>query len=198
MWHKSDRVAPTGPEWDDTYVDTGKWYNPDAGMQRRINTALELVGNVTGKTILDLGGGPLLGRGLFARGASRVVLVDISRAACDIAISLCPAVETRVCDALTYLNVAHRFDVTLTLGLLMYCGPNGLDVLFSKAPSDLLVINDSAAEGYLEYKTRVTVYSHEDISNACVRYGWSKVLDLGSREHHFASFRRNNASDSNV
>lgn len=184
-----------GDYWDKTYREdvTGKWVTPDGGTLERRDQALYLLGDVKGKTVLDLGGGPLLGRELFARGAKQVLLVDISEEAVEIARNLAPPLDWLVMDIMEFLTVYpyQPADVAVAMGLLDYLPPEkGLNAVLQVQAQELL-INAAVMEGYLyQYEARVVIYERRDILNSARMFGWEMVDEIKMREHLFAKFRR--------
>lgn len=189
MKHLPNRKAPTAEYWSDTYTDSGKWGEESAALADRRLEAMTLIGDPVGKTFLDLGGGPLLGKRLFAAGAKRVVVVDFAQRALDIVKALEPRVETVCGDAIEYLHaVVEQFDVTIAMGILDYLPPTALKVIFDKAPSKWLLLYTPTVEGVLEYETRVTAYTRTDIAIAAEH--WKLLRSLPTRESVFALYCR--------
>lgn len=150
-----------------------------------------MIGDVSGKSVLDLGGGPLLGKALIEGGASRVLLVDISSIACQIAKHIAPNVDTIVLDAISFLESnKEQFDITIAMGLLEYLPSSALASLLRYTPSPELVINMDACEGYMLYETRTCVYSHKDVTKALAEYSWEVVKQYNLTEHTFGKYRR--------
>lgn len=194
MIYSSKNKPFTGQQWDDDYTlnPNGIDYGSPTGsvLDRREHT-LQLIGDVRGKSVLDLGGGPLLGQRLFELGAARVFLIDISSIACDKAKQLCDQIETRVADALEYLRYGRveKFDVVTAIGVLSYTQPEALDLLFARCTGKIVILS-AACEGYLQYTNRITIHTHDDMKRVCKQYGWVVDTDASSAEHIFASYRR--------
>lgn len=190
-WTVPSRAQTSVSHWDASYAaDPGKWINPRAGDKDRSDEVMDLIGSVHDKSILDLGGGPLMAHHLVK--SPCVVLVDFSQEACRQAQAISPRTKIVCADVMTYLsNCTDRFDIVLALGILDYMPPTGLDLLFDRAPSKLLIVNTPICEGYLhQYDTRITVYSRDDIKKAANRHGWKLSRRLPQKEHEFARYRR--------
>lgn len=196
MWTRPERKSPSPEYWDEVYLDESKWRAPDKGTRQRCAEAIQLLGDVKGKTFLDLGGGPLLSKALLDKGAQWVTVVDCSEVGMKLAKEIEPRIHYSVCDAITYLLMEKYdpapapFDVTICMGLVCYMPPGSLQKICRWAPGTELVLNLPIAEGYLEYGTRVTVYSREDVHNATEDGGWCKVAEHKSKEHVFAKYKR--------
>lgn len=194
-WERLERTPPTPEYWDETYKDEGKWITPKPDIQQREREALELMKPLTnGMRVLDLGGGPLLAATL-ERMKVHHLMVDHSRAACDLAKAIAPAMYTKVADVREFLNGnKERFDTTVSMGVLMYLRADALDELFRLAPSNVLVVNEPISEGYLDYQTRITIHSLKEYLETAVKYGWILTRRVGSMEHLFARFERRNGN----
>lgn len=186
---KDGREAPNSAYWDKTYRDEGKWHELWPADKSRLDQAMALIGDVKGKRVLDLGGGPLLGR--MMQETSLYTLVDMSGEALRVAKDIAPWSHTIEADAFQFLSSnTEGYDITVAMGLLDYCPDDSLDKLMELTPSNELVINASACEGYLLYKTRVTVYSKRDIIEACRKHAWRIDNSHPQAEHTFARFKR--------
>lgn len=195
LMYTNNKKRRFGDYWDKTYREdvSDKWSDPSGGTLDRLNEALYLLGDVKGKTVLDLGGGPLLGRSLFSRGAKEVLLVDVSEEAVSIAKSLAPQIDWLVADVMEFLTAYpyHSCDIAVAMGLLHYLPPEkGLNAVLQVQANELL-INEPVKEGYLhQYEARVVIYERSDILNSARMFGWEMVEELKRPEHLFAKFRR--------
>lgn len=196
MWTRPERTSPPPAYWDEVYLDESKWCDPDAGTRERCAQAMQLIGDPKGKTFLDLGGGPLLGKALYDAGARWVTVVDCSKVGLKLAKEIEPRIDYVVADVMTYLYLEKYdptgtpFDVTICMGLVCYLPPDSLQRICRYAPGKELLLNLPIAEGYLEYETRVTVYSREDVHRATEDHGWRKVQEHKSKEHVFAKYKK--------
>lgn len=195
MWTKPERTSPPPAYWDEVYLDESKWRDPDAGTRERCSQAMQLLGDVKGKTFLDLGGGPLLGKAVLDAGARWFTVVDCSKIGLKLAHDIEPRIEYICDDVIAYLwreqiDSRGRYDVVICMGLATYLPPGSLQTICRLAPGRELILNEAVAEGYLEYTTRVTVYSREDIHHATEDNGWHKIAEHKSQEHIFAKYKR--------
>lgn len=197
MWTRPERTSPPPSYWDEVYLDESKWRNPDAGTRERCAQAMQLLGDVKGKTFLDLGGGPLLGKALFAKGARWVTVVDCSKVGASLAHDIEPRIEYICDDAISVLRREQfdtmgllAVDATICMGLVCYMPAGSLQLICRLAPGKELILNLPVVEGYLEYTTRVTVYSREDVHHATEDNGWRKVSEHKSQEHVFAKYKK--------
>ncbi len=191
----SGRIPESGPtEFDKTYsLMAGFWRNPDASAIDRAARAIRMMGGIDGKSILDLGGGPLLCR--FAEKAKRFVLVDWSEEACRLAREVAPWAEVLCQDAWTHLRNYDRklplpFDVTVAMGIAEYGPKDGLDMLFRLAPSRNLVLYTPIHAGYLELPLRTWMPDRGDIDHLEKAHGWEMIGDEPSSEHVFRTWRK--------
>lgn len=196
MWTRPERTSPPPAYWDEVYLDESKWRNPDAGTRERCAQAMQLIGDPKGKTFVDLGGGPLLGKALLDKGAQWFTVVDCSKVGLSLAHSIEPRIEYICDDVISYLQ-RERFDphgrehdVTICMGLVCYMPAGSLQTICRFAPGKEMILNLPIAEGYLEYETRVTVYSREDVHRATEDHGWRKVQEHKSKEHVFAKYKK--------
>lgn len=190
MKHIEDRQLPTPETWTHQYSVGGKWrVQPPDVAERRIE-AMTLLGDINGQRVLDLGGGPLLHPYLSNAGAD-VTLVDFSTIACELARENDKRVNALCMDVRQYLRLKLRYDTVIAMGLVEYLPPDFLGELFS-VDADQLLIYTPIAEGYLQYVTRVTVYSRVDLENVRIKHGWRVVRQLDCREHAFVLYGRNN------
>ena len=105
------------------------WWNPEGGMfalhminDLRFNYFKDLLGDVTGKTVLDIGcGGGLLSE-KFAKAGARVTGIDLSPTAIDAAKEHAEksglSIDYRNCPMTGLLNKGESFDIVLCAEML--------------------------------------------------------------------------------
>lgn len=196
MWIAKDREPPTPEHFDEHYLNAEGAHlvlTPD--VQTRLDEVLEIVGDVSGKRILDLGGGALLCRS--CKESSWYTLVDMSKEGCRIASQILPKTHFLCMDVLDFLMNNRRtgrfmweYDVTVAIGLVEYLQPIGMDTLFRLCPSSVLAFTTAVKEAYLKYEARVTVPTREEVAAVAEKYGWRVTKELPRPDHVWARYER--------
>ena len=163
MWTApKDKLGGTPEQFNAHYLS-------DKPKGNHYHDIIQLTGVIGSKRVLDLGGGTLMVE-IHEFSEGQYTLVDFSIEACSQAAELFrrhwkrrgfdTSLDYYCLDAIQWLkNNERRFDITLCFGLLEYLPATALADLCALCPSDVLCLGVSAAESYLQYPGRITIYS---------------------------------------
>lgn len=195
MQQAEGREPPEPHHFDHGYLrELAGSTDHDPDRLNRAATFMELVGDVTGKSVLDLGGGTTLWPNMVK--TSQYDLVDYSQPACDLVFQRLLAAKgthfgVHCCDAAVWLRLNRwEYDVTLCFGLLGYLPPSFAEDLFRLAPSKVLCVSEAKGQGYLQYETRITAYITHDIMELARKNGWHLVKEMVNPDHMYLRFEK--------
>lgn len=189
MWlAPEDRKAADSLHFDQVYRNGSQW-GDDPGIIGRAQEQLWLTGDIVGKSILDLGGGATLAPHVGA--AKDYLLVDFSQEVCRAVSERFGNCRTLASGAMEFLRAnEERFDVVCSFGMFEYLPPTALAEVFALCPSDVFCLGTPSAEGYLQYDTRVTIYSVDDVRRISESAGWRNVRQHPFPSHVWARYER--------
>lgn len=189
MW-ASGKPATPAEYFDGSYLgNESGWKELSEGDRERASMALSLIGDPKDQSVLDLGGGALLGR--FMDTAREYVMVDYSEAGCKLCKEFAPWAKTHQQDIVRFLELnSVRYDCGVAMGCFEYMAPGALETVFEKLLAGAFVLYTPIVQGYVNHGPRSVIYAKDDVFHFAAKHGWKLARQVPQREHVFARFEK--------